>query len=256
MRRRELATNLFKVLFFVPLGPSLAVSGMLKEEEEDDLERKALFQDAANGKGFAQWELGYCFRNGFGGIRKNLEQAAYWFRKSVESGFSFGHRDLVELLLDKEFPGAKTTAGFKNLERAADLLKKGAEQGDSSAQWALAALLLDEKFQGTKTEEGLHWLERAATQGDSEAQLKKGVMMAFGQVEGSDVEALKLLILGVDDDLKKLKDFGQDDLGDPPPKVEAQAFALLKGRMSSEEVAEAFFEAVDWEAEYEDEDED
>ena len=93
------------------------------------------FRKAAE-QGYAkgQYCLGECYLNGKG-VKEDSQQAEQWFRKAAEQGYEPAAKELKLLDLVRE---GKALLDQKNYPEAKKLLLEAAEQGSVKARWPLA----------------------------------------------------------------------------------------------------------------------
>ena len=112
---------LLPVLLFLAIAPNLlANSGTA-----------VLIEQAENGDGVAQLNLGLAYANALGGLSTDDTQAAYWFRKAAEQGYAEAQYHL----------GVTYEKGLGELStddtQALYWYRKAAEQENPEAQYAL-----------------------------------------------------------------------------------------------------------------------
>ena len=124
------------------------ISKLKKQAEAGDIE--------------AQFNLGMCYKNGYG-VEKNLRKATNLYRKAAEQGDATAQYNLGLCYANGD--GVE-----KNLPEAAKWWRKAAEQGNAKAQFDLGLLY----YWGCGVEQNLteaaNWFRKAAEQGDADAQ--------------------------------------------------------------------------------------
>lgn len=118
-------------------------------------------RDSAEDQAEAQYELGMRYWEGRGGVKKDLEQAVAWFKKSAGLGCVEAQYRLAGAYLK----GIGVTRNYKN---ALGLFKKAAEQGLAEAQFKIGKLYWEDKEQDKAIAYG--WLKKAVDQGYEKAQ--------------------------------------------------------------------------------------
>ena len=51
-------------------------------------------KEAKAGNGVAQYNVGLYYHNGWSGVKQDYQQAAYWYRKSADQGYSSAQLNL------------------------------------------------------------------------------------------------------------------------------------------------------------------
>jgi TPR repeat protein/Flp pilus assembly protein TadD len=117
----------------------------------------------------SQNNLALLYLNGEEGYERDVEKAAYWFRRAAENGNIDAQNNLGLLYLDSQ--GAE-----KNLQEAEFWLQKAAEAGNAEAQSNLGQMYYFEE----NHLEAAFWLLQAAKQGLANAQNNLAVMYSDG----------------------------------------------------------------------------
>jgi clan AA aspartic protease (TIGR02281 family) len=107
-------------------------------------------------------------------VAQDLAEAAKWFRKAAEQGYSGAQHYLGMMYEDGE--GVP-----KNLAEAAKWIRKAAEQGSIYAQRDLASKYYNGEGVPTDLAEAAKWYRRAADQGESVSQSLLGDMYRKGE---------------------------------------------------------------------------
>ncbi|WP_177313325.1 tetratricopeptide repeat protein [Burkholderia ubonensis] len=128
--------------------------------------------EAQHGNPSAQHNLGVFYWCG-AGVKRDLSEAAAWYRRAAELGYAHSQFNLGELYLH----------GYgveRDEARAAYWFRKAADQGEVMAQSELGNLY----FLGAGVREdhaqAAMWLRKAAMQGDENAQTRIGLMLKNG----------------------------------------------------------------------------
>jgi len=161
---------------------------------------------AEAGHAEAQFDLGLLYAQGLG-VRRDLSEAAIWYRKAAEQGnaqaeFALGQmysrgwgapRDTTDAIRwmqmanDPASDGPPTdwarVEGYgieQDQRQAAFWYEKAAQQGHPEAQYNLARLYATGQGVPRDQEEALHWVRAAASQGYAPAQTRFGMRFANG----------------------------------------------------------------------------
>ena len=140
----------------------------MEQEKQNTLtqeELEKLIQDAEQGDAEAQYELAFCYLNGYG-VEKDLEKHIYWLRLSAEQGWSHAiYRMCLNYAwgigVEKDIEEAKYWF-LKGERYTEEVLREKAESGDIECQGIMARLcgiLQDDEGE-------LYWIKRSADQGD------------------------------------------------------------------------------------------
>ena len=117
---------------------------------------------AEQGYAYAQYNLGYMYRNGYG-VTKDYGEAVRWYRKAAEQGDATAQNNL----------GFMYENGYgvtKDYGEAARWYRKAAEQGNAFAQNSLG-IMYENGYGVTKDYgEAVRWYRKAAEQGYTTAQ--------------------------------------------------------------------------------------
>jgi hypothetical protein len=161
---------------------------------------------AEAGQAEAQFDLGLLYAQGLG-TRRDLTEAANWYRKAAEQGnaqaeFALGQmysrgwgapRDTVDAMRWMQMANDPVSDGpptewariegygiEQDQKQAAYWYEKAAEQGHPEAQYNLARLYAT--GQGVPRDQGqaLHWVRAAASQGYAPGQARFGMRYATG----------------------------------------------------------------------------
>ena len=112
--------------------------------------------------------------------KKNLAEAAKWFRKAAEQGFVDAQIDLAWMYDDGDgVPEDKT--------EAARWYRKAAEQGNRYGQYFLATAYYDGEGVPQDYTEAAKWYRMAAEQGDGDAQMSLAGMYEDGRGVPKDI---------------------------------------------------------------------
>ncbi|MDR0829253.1 MAG: hypothetical protein LBN95_03965 [Prevotellaceae bacterium] len=110
--------------------------------------------DAERGDKIAQYNLGYCYDNGYG-VTKDLYEAFKWYKKSAEQGNAQAQFNLGVCY----YNGDGVT---KDLYEAVKWYKKSAEQGFAQAQCSLGVCYNDGNGVTEDKNTALYWYEKAS----------------------------------------------------------------------------------------------
>ena len=134
----------------------------------------ARFRTAANqGDAAAQYNLGICYKNGWG-VTRDYAEAARWYRKAAEQGLALAQNNLG---ICYEYGNGVA----QNYYEAVKWYRKAAEQGLAEAQYCLGNLYDDGNGVTQDYYEAVKWFRKAAEQGYSMAQHNLGVCYEKGK---------------------------------------------------------------------------
>ena len=182
MEATEKSVELGSVAGLWQLGVLYAYGESIKK----DLEQAALWYRKAADQGYAkaQFNLGWSYENGEG-VEKDLEQAALWYRKAADQGYAKAQFNLGWSYENGE--GVE-----KDLEQAALWYRKAADQGYAVAQFNLGVLYMNGKGVEKDLEQAALWYRKAADQGDAKAQFNLGWSYDNGKGVEKDLEQAAL----------------------------------------------------------------
>lgn len=123
---------------------------------------------AEKGDGAAQTLIAEIYANGLG-VRRDLQEAAKWYKKAAEQGIPDAQLQFALLLIEG-------TVVKPDPDRAFELMRKAAEAGRPLAQFNLAQMLTD---QG-RLNEAVQWYEKAAEAKLPDAQYAMAQIYAEG----------------------------------------------------------------------------
>jgi hypothetical protein len=129
-----------------------------------------LLDAADQGVASAQTNLGFMYKNGYGGVKQNYKQAAAWFQKAADQG-------------DATALGVMYANGYgvkQDYKQAAAWYQKAADQGVAAAQNNLGVMYQNGDGVNKDYKQAVAWYEKAADQGDAAAQNNLGVMYKNG----------------------------------------------------------------------------
>lgn len=141
---------------------------------------------ARRGDKVAQYNIGYFYASGTGGVSQDYKKAVQWYQKAVDQGYSFAQLNLGNLY-------HKGLGVPKDCIKAAELFRKAANQGEAKAQYALG--LLYHKGEGVPRDytAAAYWYQKAADQGFASAQNNLGNLYGKGLgVAKNEQKALEL----------------------------------------------------------------
>lgn len=195
------------LLCAAPLGADTA-AGMEAFRHKDYQRAFQEWKAAAEaGSAEAQFDLGVLYAQGKG-VRRDLTEAAFWYRRSAglgnaEAAFALGQlyargwgapRDEIEAM--RWFQAAasgsdtdplpsswETVAGYgmpQDYTQAAYWYHVAAMKGHAEAQYALASLYASGKGVERDAEQARHWIRASASRGYAPAQARLGLRYAEG----------------------------------------------------------------------------
>lgn len=126
---------------------------------------------AEQGDARAQFDLGYAYDRGYGGLKKDYVSATNWMRKSAEQGYSSAQFQLgwyYALGVGNLAPDATKAAAL--YQAALATVRRGAAAGSAEAQYQLAVAYLNGWGVTPDGAESAKWLRLAAAQGHVSAQ--------------------------------------------------------------------------------------
>ncbi|MDZ4149269.1 MAG: tetratricopeptide repeat protein [Flavobacteriaceae bacterium] len=158
----------------------------LIETQEFEKAVPILKQAAELGNAESQYNLGYCYRAGFG-IDQNTEKGIYWFSKSADQGFNDG---LYQMMMAY----GNGDGVEQNYNKAYEYGLKCAENGDGTCMWNV----INSYYYGIGVEKNmdkmLEWATRLGKLENPENLTKSGyitsVRLQLAQMykEGKDLE--------------------------------------------------------------------
>lgn len=158
----------------------------LIETQEFEKAVPILKQAAELGNAESQYNLGYCYRAGFG-IDQNIEKGIYWFSKSADQGFNDG---LYQMMMAY----GNGDGVEQNYNKAYEYGLKCAENGDETCMWNV----INSYYSGIGVEKNmdkmLEWATRLGKLENPENLTKSGyitsVRLQLAQMykEGKDLE--------------------------------------------------------------------
>jgi TPR repeat protein len=124
------------------------------------------------------------YRDGNGGMPKDLQLAVFWLREAAEGGLANAQAELGSLY-------SKGACGLeKDTEEAAKWLRKAAEQGDVKAQACLGFLYWTGEVEIADSDtEAVRLFQAAAKQGHAKAQFGLGCCYMDGTGVEKDYQA-------------------------------------------------------------------
>ncbi|MDE6110950.1 MAG: sel1 repeat family protein, partial [Eubacterium sp.] len=187
------------------------VDGVLEENKNVAFK---LYMEAAEGEDGipdAMNIVGRYYKNGWGGVEKDINEAFNWYKKSADKGFASAQWNLALLYDDEETSYFDKKMALKYYELAA-------EQNDVSAQYKTGVYY----YNGYGMDEpdfdkALKWFKKVADQDDHNAQYYIGLFYEFGKgsTEKDLSKALDCFILSAKqknkDAIKKVLEFEEYD---------------------------------------------
>lgn len=133
---------------------------------------KWIRKKAKEGSRNAQYEIGWCYRDGYGALQDNAE-AVRWWQMAAEQGDKMAQNNLGHCY--KYAEGVE-----ENHEEAVRWFRKSAEQGYDVAQYNLGHSYCMGLGVPQDDNEGAKWIRRAAESGDRAAQHNMGFLCKNG----------------------------------------------------------------------------
>lgn len=131
-------------------------------------------KSARKGQSNAQFNLGLILEQGIG-VKKNLSQAVFWYRKAAAQGHTIAQYNYATMLHFGKGTGKDETEAAKWYELAA-------RKGHIVAQSSLAYLYLQHSQSSFRnTSKAAYWYNKAAKLGYPEAQFNLGLLYASGR---------------------------------------------------------------------------
>ncbi len=162
----------------------------IKLRQIDSEGMKNLIENANNGNPEAQFQLGYCYRQGYG-VRRNHKSATKWWRLAAAQK----NVDAIGSLAMCYFSGRGVD---EDKAEALRLWKLAAEQGDVQALSAMARCYSRGDGVAQDKEEAFKLWTLAAQQGDTKARNYVGACYYNGDgVEQNYEEAVKWFSMGI-----------------------------------------------------------
>ena len=127
--------------------------------------------------------LGRCYDEGYG-IKKDLQQAIFWFKKSAVQGYAPAQNKLAICYFQGD--GVE-----KNEQEGLKLFTKAAEQGNSNAQYNLAVRYYNGEGVAKDYDNAMKWALKSAAQGHDQAQFLVGILYEYGLGCQKDIEKAK-----------------------------------------------------------------
>ena len=143
-------------------------------------------EDARRGNKIAQYNIGYYYHSGTGGVSRDYQKAAQWYQKSADQGYASAQLNLGALYSD----GSGVP---QNQAKAAELYRKAAEQGNGAAQYNLGLCYSNGKGVTRDYTAAAYWYRKAVDQGHAAAQNNLGNLYSNGRgVEKNQQKAVEL----------------------------------------------------------------
>jgi TPR repeat protein len=140
---------------FALLAVLLGVVISLQAAEPDI---QAVRKLAEKGDAWSQLNLGAAYDNGLG-VKRDVEQALYWYQKAAEQGLAQAQFNLAHLLVSEEISAVA----------AAEWMQKAAIQGMPDAQYLMGVIYAEGIGVDVDDDKAVMWLRKAIAQGQSEA---------------------------------------------------------------------------------------
>ena len=132
-----------------------------------------LFKKAELGDAEAQLELAKRYEKGIGGVNKDYDESAKWYRKAAKQGNAEAQFRVGIMFYNGEGVNADPREAVK-------WYRKAAEQGNAEAQYELALCYYNGNGVTKDLSKALNWYRKAAEQGHAEAQYDLGVCYEEG----------------------------------------------------------------------------
>ena len=124
-----------------------------------DPDIQAIRKLAEKGDAWSQLNLGAAYDNGLG-VKRDVEQALYWYQKAAEQGLAEAQFNLAHLLVSEEISAVA----------AAEWMQKAAEQGMPDAQYLMGVIYAEGIGVDADDDKAVAWLKKAIAQGQKEAE--------------------------------------------------------------------------------------
>lgn len=160
--------------YILPLFFALMASLAVQAQSYQDFQR--YLSEAKSGNRDAQFNVGLFYHTGKAGVKKDYQQAVYWYRKAADQGQINAQGNLGYLYVN----GIGVTQDYS---QAAYWYRKAADQGDMSAQASLGYLYFDGKGLTQDYSQAVYWFRKAADQGEPDAMFN----LAFCYYRGNGV---------------------------------------------------------------------
>ena len=175
---------------FSLLGPILLIflvwnrSLVLDDMEISGLNASWYQKAAEKGNSWAQVELGQCYLEGRG-VMKKEDEAFRLFKKAAEQGYAAGQRALARCYQE----GVGVT---KDERMAFEWYSRAAKQGDAYGQTSLGWFFLKGIGIAKDEKKAFEWFNKSAMKGDSDGQYMLGRCFLFGKgVEKDEKKAFE-----------------------------------------------------------------
>lgn len=134
---------------------------------------------ADKGNKKAQYVLGKCYSEGFGGVETDYEEAVKWYQKAVNQGYAMAELQLGFCYYNGE--GVE-----QDHDKAVKCFKRAAEQGNADAQYNLGCCLYNGIGIEQNCEEAAEWFRKSAEQGNKFSQYNIAECYYYGH--GVDID--------------------------------------------------------------------
>ena len=131
-------------------------------------------EGARNGNKVAQYNIGYFFYEGKGGVSRDYKQAFEWYSKSANQGYAEAQNSLGVMY-------ANGHGVAQDYVKAVYWFKKSAEQGDDAAQYNLGLRYANGEGVTKDDYMAFYWYQKSAKQGNALAQNNLGVCYVSGK---------------------------------------------------------------------------
>ena len=150
------------------LMAAVAVQAQSYEQFQENL------KEAKAGNGVAQYNVGLYYHNGWSGVKQDYQQAAYWYRKSADQGYSSAQLNLGYLY-------SKGLGVSQDQQQAVYWYRKAAEQGEVIAMSNLGDHYYAGEGIGRDYQQAVYWYRKAADQGNSAGMNGLGICYLNGK---------------------------------------------------------------------------
>ena len=147
---------------------------------DDPVYSDELVEFAENGNADAQFDLGLCYKNGFG-VAEDMNEAVRWFRKAAGQEHAYAQNELGVCYYLGE-------GVAKDFEKALEWFRKAAEQDNEIAEYNLGYCYDNGTGVDLDYTEAVRWYEKSAAQGYALAQCNLGKCYYIGNGVSEDNE--------------------------------------------------------------------
>jgi TPR repeat protein/flagellar basal body-associated protein FliL len=168
-----------RFILFALLASCLSLGLQAESDHENYLKL------AKGGNEKAQYLVGISYQLGYGGPKKDLRVANYWFSQSANRGYALAQNELGSMY-------ANGNGVPQDYKEAVEWWTKSAEQGNAMGQFNLGVMYATGKGVPEDDKEAVKWYRKSAEQGNADAQFNLGYTYDNGEgVPEDDKEAVK-----------------------------------------------------------------